>query len=208
MKNNTDIIRRRIRGKGRGWVCTPKDFMDVAQHMTVNTILSRLAADNMIIRLDQGIYYYPAFHDKIGMLSPSSDKIARAIAARSGMRIFMTGAKATNMLGFSTQVEARVVYATNSPSRTKVVNGKTIQFQKTKVPILHDASNKINAFIQSFSYLGKRGIDSYVMQRAARLLSDQDFKDLKKVFPQIPAWMADIILKIQQVKDGQLRNAA
>ena len=57
--NITDTITRRIRAKGRGWVFTPKDFLDIARQVTVNKILSRLAQKDIIRRLDQGIYYFP-----------------------------------------------------------------------------------------------------------------------------------------------------
>lgn len=208
MNSITDTITRRIRAKGRGWVFTPKDFLDVAQHVTVNKILSRLTNDDTITRLDQGIYYFPDYDDRIGMLSPAADKMARAIAARTGMKIFTSGAAATNYLGLSTQVPAKVVYATNSPSRKKTINGRTIIFQKAKVPIIDNVNDKINLFIQAFSYLGKNGIDSVVLQQSARRLSDKDIKDLIRVIPQIPAWMADIIFRIQQVKYGQIRISA
>lgn len=206
--NITDTITRRIRAKGRGWVFTPKDFLDIAKQVTVNKTLSRLAQKDIIRRLDQGIYYFPRYHDKIGLLSPSADGLARAIAARSGMKIFVTGATATNLLGLSTQIPMKVVYATNSASRTKKIDGRTITFKRAKVPILDNVSDKINLFIQSFSYLGKSGIDSIILQQSADRLNNRDIRDLIRIIPQIPSWMAEIIFKIQQIKYGQISQAA
>lgn len=63
---------RRIRAKGRGWVFTPKDFLDVGIRATVDQTLSRLARKGAVRRLDRGLYDYPKQHDKLGTLSPSA----------------------------------------------------------------------------------------------------------------------------------------
>jgi len=54
-----DRIMRRVRGKGRGWVFTPKQFVDFGTRGSVDMALSRLAHAGDIRRIGRGLYDYP-----------------------------------------------------------------------------------------------------------------------------------------------------
>lgn len=203
-----NTITRRIRAKGRGWVFTPKDFLDVGARATVDQTLARLARKGAIRRLDRGLYDYPKQHDKLGTLSPSADDLAQAIAAKTGDRIFPSGAAAANYLGLSTQVPARPVYLTNGTSRTKKVAGRTITLKHARVPIMNRITDQTNFMLQALSYLGQNNIDDTVIQQCADRLDNRDMKDLSASVSRVPGWMADVILRIQQTKHGQLRQPA
>lgn len=200
-----DTITRRIRAKQRGWVFTPRDFLDVAAQATVNQTLSRLARKGIIRRLDHGVYDFPKYHDKIGILSPDTDDLAKAIADQ---RIFPSGAAAANYLGLSTQVPMKPVFLTNGLSRTRTIDGRTIVFKHAKVPIMDDITDKANFMLQALFYLGQDHIDSTIIQKCANRLNDKDMRDLQKVTSRIPAWLASIILQIRNLKYGYLRKAA
>ncbi len=196
-------ITRRIRSKGRGWVFTPKDFLDVGTRAAVDQTLSRLARKGAIRRLDRGVYDYPKQHDKLGTLSPYVGDLAQVIAAKTGDKIFPSGSAAANYLGLSTQVPARPVYLTNGASRTKTVAGRTIVLKHARVPIMNSVTDRANFVLQTLSYLGQNNIDDTVIQRCANRLDNRDIKDLSASVARIPGWMADIILKIQQTKHEQ-----
>jgi Family of unknown function (DUF6088) len=197
-----NTITRRIRAKRRGWVFTPKDFLDVGGRATVDQTLSRLARKGVVRRLDHGLYDYPKQHDKLGTLSPSADDLAQAIATKTGDQIFPSGAAAANYLGLSTQVPARPVYLTNGSSRTKKVAGRTIVLKHARVPIMNRMTDKANFMLQALSYLGQNSIDDRLIQKCVDRLDDRDMKDLSVSVPRIPGWMADVILKMQQTKYG------
>lgn len=197
-------ISRRIRAKGRGWVFTPKDFLDVGTRAAVDQTLSRLVRKGTIRRLDRGVYDYPKQHDKLGTLSPCVGDLAQAIAAKTGERIFPSGAAAANYLGLSTQVPARPVYLTNGTSRKKTVAGRTITFRHARVPIMNGVTDQTNFVLQAMSYLGRDNIDDTVIQQCVARLDNRDMKDLSASVARIPGWMADIILKIQQTRHGQM----
>lgn len=208
MTTITDKIIKRIRNKRRGWVFTPKDFLALGTRVSVDQILSRLVKQGMISKLDRGIYYYPKTHKLIGVLSPHSDKVARAVTARTGDIAYPTGAMAANILGLSTQVPAKISYMVNGPSRTKKINGITILFKHARVPLIDNVPDTVNYTLQALFYLGKDSIDSQIINRLAKILSSRDMHDLHKATSLIPSWMADTIHKIQKVKDGQLRKAS
>ena len=98
----------RIYGIGMGSVITPKDFLDLASHVTVRQILSRLAKEGKIRRLLRGVYEYPAFSKMLNTpANPDPDAIAKAIARAHGWTIIPSGETALNILGLSTQVTAQ-----------------------------------------------------------------------------------------------------
>src|SRR5579862_6053306 len=121
MRSISNSILRRIRGKQRGWVFTPKDFIDLAHRNTIGVILYRLTQKGIIRQLDHGIYDFPATHPKLGTLAASPDKIANAIASQSGDIIQPSGASLANQLGLDTQVPAKPMYITSGNSKKKKI---------------------------------------------------------------------------------------
>ena len=204
MSSVTDKIINRIKRKSRGWVFTPRDFLDVGSRAGVDQVLSRLAKDGMIRRLDRGIYDYPKQSDLLGTLSPNPDNIARAMAV--GDYVFPSGAMAANLLGLSTQVPAKPSYLTNATTRTRKVSGQTIQLKRARVALLDNIPDHANLALQALSYLGKHNIDDQIISRCARVLTDKDLTGLQQAMGSIPGWMADTIHKIEHAKYGQISN--
>src|SRR5438309_147281 len=99
----------RIHGTGRGAAFTPNDFLDLGGRDAVDKSLSRLALKGTIRRLARGLYEYPRQHPELGVLSPDVDKVAKALAGKDRIRLQPAGAYATNLLGLSEQVPAKVV---------------------------------------------------------------------------------------------------
>lgn len=60
MSAMTDRIMKRVRGKGRGWVFTPKHFIDFGTRGSVDMALSRLAKAGDIRRIDAASATIPA----------------------------------------------------------------------------------------------------------------------------------------------------
>lgn len=197
-----NTIIKRIRAKRRGWVFTPKDFLDVGARATVDQTLSRLAKKGIIRRLDRGVYDYPRQHPTLGALSPSADSLAQVISMQTGNTVFPSGAAAANFLGISTQVPAKLVYLTNGQSKTKKVAGRTIVLKHARVPIMDRLPSKANFALQALFYLGKDGIDDQAIMQCIKQLDNHDVKKLSSVISRVPGWMADVILRIQRAKYG------
>ena len=205
MEKISDTILRRIRAKQRGWVFTPRDFLDVGSRAAVDQTLSRLTKSGVIRRLDRGLFDYPKKHPILGMLSPASDKVAQAITSKTGNKAMPSGAMAANMLGLSTQVSAKPVFVTNGKSISKSLAGRIITLKHARVPIIDNIPDTVNLALQALSYLGKDGIDHQTVVQCASRLADADVKYLTKASHQVPGWIADIILQIKMAKYGQIR---
>jgi hypothetical protein len=202
MSTILDKILKRIRAKKKGWVFTPKDFLDMSPRSAVDNILSRLAKRGIIRRIDKGIYDFPKCDKNIGTLSPSADAVAQALARKSGNDIFPSGAGAANLLGLSTQVQSRSIYLTNGPSRSKKIGTRTITLKHAKVPLLDNISFEANLALQAISYIGKNQFDNDMMKHCSQKLSKKDILSLNKAAHLVPAWMNDTIYKLQSRLNG------
>ncbi len=70
----------RIRGKGKGAVVVPADFLDLGNRQAVGVALHRLTKSGTIRRLARGVYDFPKRHPVLGLLVPSPEAIARALS--------------------------------------------------------------------------------------------------------------------------------
>lgn len=197
-----DRIMKRVRAKGRGWVFTPRHFVDFGTRGAVDMALSRLAKDGDIRRVGRGIYDYPRQHNTLGALSPDPDSLAAALAAQSGDSLAPSGAAAANRLGLSTQVPAKASYATNGRSRTKRAGGRSLTLRHSRAPVLDDATDSANAVVQALAYLGRDQVDADVIARFARRMDDKDMKALLQARPRMSGWMGDVMLKIDAARHG------
>ena len=125
-------IEKRIESKKRGVFIFSSDFVDIATPENVTKVLQRMMKAGKIIRVCQGVYYYPRIDTKygLGVIKPTTTEIALAIAKRDGVDIFPTGSYALHALGMSTQVPANAVFITNgSPRKINIGRKKDILFK-------------------------------------------------------------------------------
>ncbi len=125
-------IEKRIESKKRGVFIFSSDFVDIATQENVTKVLQRMMKAGKIIRVCQGVYYYPRIDTKygLGVIKPTTIEIALAIAKRDGVDIFPTGSYALHALGLSTQVPANAVFITNgSPRKINIGRKKDILFK-------------------------------------------------------------------------------
>ncbi len=132
LKTLEEQIISRIYGHGRGWAFSQKDFARFGARGAIDMVFQRLLAKGAIRRVIRGIYDYPKFSDLLGQyLSPDLDMVAAALARKFGWRIEVTGPSALNLMGLSTQVPGRFVYASDGPDRAFVIGTQTLSFKHT-----------------------------------------------------------------------------
>lgn len=132
MESIANQIEKRIESKKRSVFIFSSDFVDIATPENVTKVLQRMMKAGKIIRVCQGVYYYPRIDTKygLGVIKPTTTEIALAIAKRDGVDIFPTGSYALHALGLSTQVPANAVFITNgSPRKINIGRKKDILFK-------------------------------------------------------------------------------
>ena len=199
----TDRIMKRVRGKGRGWVFTPRDFIDFGTRGSVDMALSRLAQAGDIRRVGRGLYDYPRMHDKLGVLSPDPADIARALSIQSGEKLAPSGAAAANQLGISTQVPAKTSYATSGRTRVKRAGGRSVTLRHSRAPVIDNAPDSVNAFVQALAQLGRDKADDVMIQHMAARISQRDLAMLIIARPAMSGWMGDVVLKISSASKSR-----
>lgn len=188
MNSTPDQILKRARSHGRGSVFTPADFLDVGSRDAVDQALSRLSRNGRLRRIARGLYDFPQVHPKLGLLAPTPDKVAKALARGSGSALQIAGAHAANVLGLSTQVPARATYLTDGPSRRVVIGKRVVDMRHASPKHLVAPGTAVGTVVQALRHLGPDAAPS-VIKAASRHLSASDRMLLSRSARQAPAWM-------------------
>lgn len=195
-KSTPERIISQIKKAGAGKLVFPADFAQLGSSDAIRQSLSRLTKEKVLIRLGQGIYLFPEYDAKLGMLYPSTDDIAQGIAKRDKTRIMPTGLTALNKLGLSTQVPMKVVYLTDGAARKIKVGNRTITFKITTPKILGVKGKISGMVIQALQELGKDQIDDEVIFKIKNILKKEEKKAILHDARLAPEWISKILISI------------
>jgi hypothetical protein len=192
----TKTILRRIRGKHRGWVFTPREFADVGPRTAIDQALSRLQRKGTIRRLTRGIYEFPRIHPRIGVLAPSPEAVAKAIAAKTNSRIQVSQAKAANLMGLSTQVPTQNIFLTEGPSRTLKIGNQTIVLKHAASSRMIGAGTEAGVVIQAVRAFGPKGANEIPVVAISEKLPATVKSEIKRLLPAAPVWAQPVLHRI------------
>ena len=191
-------ILKRIYSSGRGSVFSATEFVDFADKATVDRVLSRLAAAGTIRRLARGLYDYPKAHPALGLLTPSVERIAKAIAERDKAHLQPAGAYSANLLGLSEQVPAKVTFLTDGASRTMRIGSMEIQLRRTTPRNMAAAGRISGLVIQALRHLGQRHMTPQRIAHLRTTIPAEQRRTLLKDLRLAPAWMQPILRDIAE----------
>ena len=142
-----------------------RDFLDLGRQETITRILSRLATEGLIRRLQQGVYEYPRVSKLLGkVVPPDPAMVAEAMARRTGSQIVPTRAQTANVLGLTTQIQAKNVFLTNSGKPRKVkVGNQTIELRP--VASRSFPKNNSESVIQALRFVGEGNITDAIIAK-------------------------------------------
>lgn len=103
MQSTDDKVIYKIKKAKRGSLFFTEDFVTFGNAKAVAKALERLVGKGDLSRVARGIYARLEIDPVLGVLKPSTEVIAIAIAKRDKARIIPTGVLALNALGLSTQ---------------------------------------------------------------------------------------------------------
>lgn len=190
-----------IKSKKYGTILFASDFADAGERKTINKAFERIALSGKIIRLARGIYCKPKVDTEFGfgVIYPSVDDVAQAIAQRDKCRIVPTGDTALNKLGLSTQVPMNAVYLTDgTPRRIKIYNGRGILFKHVVPKRLDFKSELIMLITFALQTLGQGNLTEEQFSRIKQLLSNEPKERISEDLKLIPGWIRSIILKMYE----------
>jgi DNA-directed RNA polymerase subunit K/omega len=183
-------IENKIKLMKRGSILFPSNFDDIGNVEVVKKTLLRLKNKKFLVRLAHGIYLYPKQDKLLGVLYPTIEAIAVAIAERDKARIIPTGTAALNKLGLSTQIPMNVVFLTDGTPRSIVVGKRTIKFKRTSPKNLAVKGEITNLIIQALKEIGKDNVTAEQLEKIKIHLE----KEIKEYDAKLaPVWISKII---------------
>jgi len=201
MQSVEDRIFTNITKRGRGSIVTPLDFASYGGSKAVQKAFERMTASGKLIRVARGIYCFPKT-DKVlglGVLYPTYEEIAAAIARRDKARIVPTGIYALNRLGLSTQLPMNVVYLTDgSPRKVKLQGERGIQFKHTAKKNLAFQNDFAMLLTFALREMGENNLTDEQLDHVRQLIRSVALEAMKKDFALIPAWIRKIILSAHE----------
>ena len=179
----------------KGSVLFVDDFSDYGNPESVKKALLRLKEKETLFRLAHGIYLYPKTDKELGMLFPSTEEIAKAIARRDKARIVLTGVQALNNLGLSTQVPMKVVYLTDGAARTVKVGKRTITFKKTSPKNLLVKGAISGLIVQALKTVGQNNVDESTIEKIQAMLKNEKKENIINDAKLSPTWINQILMQ-------------
>ncbi len=186
-------IENKIKSMKKGSIIFPSNFDDFGNVEAVKKSLLRLKNKKFLVRLAHGIYLYPKQDKLLGVLYPSIEDIANAIAERDKARIIPTGIKALNQLGLSNQIPMNIIFLTDGTARTIVVGKRTLKFKRTTPKNLAVKGEITSLVIQALKEIGKDNITDEQLNRIKNHLKLEKKENIEHDIKLAPAWIAEIM---------------
>lgn len=185
----TKEIRNTIERNGPGRLYMVQDFADLNNDGLVTRALSRLENEGMLIRLAQGLYLYPA-RNKYGILFPTIEKIAYAIAEKDKARIIPSGLTALNRLGLSTQVATNAVYITDATARELAIGNRKIIFKRAAPRNFAYKSDLFPMVVAAMKEFGKDGVTDEHLKIIKQVIGKYgDIDEIRYDYNIAPQWI-------------------
>ena len=181
----------------KGAIVFVSDFAEFGTAENVKKVLLRLEKKQLLVRLAHGIYLYPKIDKELGILYPSTESIAEAIAKRDKIRIIPTSIYALQQLGISTQIPMNVIYLTDGAPRKIKVGKRTITFKKTAPKNLAIKNKVVSNIVQGLKELGKENITDEIRQKINQALQKVPVKALKEEILNAPVWVRNEVLSFK-----------
>jgi len=182
-----------LKSHQKGVVIFVSDFSDYGSAESVKKALLRLNEKETIVRLAHGIYLYPKVDKELGVLFPSTEDIALAIARRDKVRIIPTGVQALNKLGLSTQVPMKLVYLTDGGTRNIKVGKRTISFKNTSPKNLFMKGEISSMVIQALKTIGNSKLDDSTLLKIQNILKKEKKDNIINDAKLAPVWISKIL---------------
>ena len=180
----------------QGTIFFPEQFDSAGSSESIRQSLSRICKEGTIIRLSKGVYLFPYIDKELGILFPSIERVARAIAKRDKSRIQPTGLYALNKLGLSTQVPMKVVFLTDGITRKINIGKQTITFKQTAPKNFAFRGEITPLIVASLKEIGKDRVTKQELQIIKKALTLESKEILLADAYIAPRWITDILLKL------------
>lgn len=189
-------VAEKLKKLQKGSILFVDDFLDFGNSESIKKALFRLEEKGLLVRLAHGIYLYPKTDKELGVLYPSAEEIAIAIAKRDRARIIPTGVQALNKLGLSTQIPLKVVFLTDGAARSIKIGKRTITFKKTSPKNLLAKGEISSLVIQALKSIGQNKLEDESLKKLQQILRKEKKENILHDAKLAPAWINKILMSV------------
>ena len=204
MQSTDDKVIAKIKKAKSGSLFFTEDFLAFGTSKTIAKALERLVEKKEINRVARGIYARLQTDPILGVLNPSTEAIAQAIAKRDKARIIPTGSRALNALGLSTQVPMNVVYLTDGAARKITIGKRKIVFKKTAPKNLATIGKISGLVIQAAKEIGKDKLYDHEKEIIIKQLKKEEPYRLEHDIKLAPEWIRIIMRQALKNSDNEM----
>ena len=192
--NSKERILNWVARKKPGTAFSARDLpMQIPRGMR-DVMLSRLAAEGVILRLMRGIYAKPRYSELLKKnVAPGGDEVAMAIARKFGWTIMPCDDAAINGLGLSTQVPCRHVYISDGPSKKYKFGQTNIEFKRRCRRETSMASRESRMVIRAMKGLGREYADDEIVARISSRYSLLEWKAICEQAGKASEWIGELL---------------
>jgi hypothetical protein len=108
----------------------------------------------------------------------------------------VSGAKAANLLGLSTQVPMQNVFLTEGPSRTIRIGNQTVLLKHVAPSKMLGAGTEAGIVIQAVRSLGKKGVNEIPVHALAKRLPRPVKTAVRRLASAAPTWSQPVLNQI------------
>ena len=197
MEESTELlILKKVKKAKRGSLFFVDSFDGIANSKAVSKALERLVDKQEIHRITTGIYVRPEVDKIIGVVYPSIEQIAQAIAKRDRAKIVPTGSYALYKLGLSTQVPLNIVFYTDASARKVRIGKQSITFKKASAKNVAAIGEISKLAIQGLKTIGKDKATDAEITKIQTVLQNEKPYHLQHDTKLAPVWMREILMPI------------
>lgn len=189
-----DAMRQTVEKAENGTLFFNNSFMEYDDEY-VGHILSGMVSDGTLRRLCRGVYL-KTVETRFGVVYPSLDKMAEAIAERDNAQVLPTGATAMNLLGLSTQMPMNPTFLTSGSARVIKLGGRTITFKRAVPKNFAVKGKKRRLIVQAMKAIGDGNMTESDRQVILNVIEKNPEEDtLRHDISVMPTWIRRFYIK-------------
>ena len=179
-----------------GKIIFPVEYSGLGNPGAIHMAFSRLTEKKKLARLGKGIYVKPRRDPSRGLVWPSLDEIAHAVAIKEQVIIRPTGSYALYKLGLTPLVPANVLFLTNGSRRCIQTKLGTITFKPTASKNFGAKNEIVFLAIQSLIELGEHRVTDTVWFKLTEKLKDVPTPVIRESMQYAPRFARKLVFEI------------
>jgi hypothetical protein len=183
----TSFIRRMIYSLPEGGAFTTRDCLNYGRRAAVDQAISRSVKKGLIRLLARGVFVKDPYHEHKFTLI----EIAMLKAKSFGHRITKHASTIASELGLKAEASRECIFASDGRTSKFRVGDKLIYLKEACPRKMKLHETKTERTLRALWGMGRREVNPYVIQHAARHFMREDREEILNHMRWIPSWLCD-----------------